>query len=41
MTGEPDPNRQMHEEDVYRALAMALDIEFGGQTNLKSMIKGA
>ncbi|NRA46217.1 MAG: hypothetical protein HRU09_14785 [Oligoflexales bacterium] len=40
-TGIPDPNRMMHEEDVYSAVAMALGIDFDGRTDLKAMVKGA
>lgn len=41
LTGAPDPNRIMREEDVYSAVAGALGIQFDGQTDLKAMLKGA
>ena len=40
LTGTPDPNRTMREEDIYSAVATALDIDFEGRTDLRSMIKG-
>ncbi|MFK7825790.1 MAG: hypothetical protein AB8G05_16675 [Oligoflexales bacterium] len=39
LTGTPDPNRVMREEDVYSAVASALDIDFDGRTDLKVLLK--
>lgn len=39
VTGEPTPNVNMHEGDVYSALAHALDIKFTGRRDFPSFVK--
>ncbi len=40
-TGNPDPNRLMHEEDVYSAVCHAMGIDFPGRRDMPCMVRGA